>query len=323
MRSCRLSIAGLFVILGLASCAPDNDRASSEAADGPVAAQSGTPSVLVTTSIWADVVENVGCTAVGPLTPLIPPGADPHGFRPTIAGAEAMGSASLIVANGGGLEEPLEELLTQAEAEGTPVLYLTDHVGDGSDDPHLWLDPTVVISAVAAIEQALLESGLEPEVVEPCARSYVSELESLDQELASLVEPLDQGQRKLITNHDALGRFADRYGFEVLGTVLPSTSSLAQATPANLDELADKIADEEVAAIFTEGGHHGEDAHALADRAGVSAVALQTDSLGSEGSEFETYADLMRTNTALIVAALSGADVDDEHAAVAARVRSV
>ena len=93
--------------------------------------------------------------------------------------------------------------------------------------------------------------------------------------------------------------------------MLPSTSSMAETNPAELEALADLIETFGLPAIFTEGGHEGEDAQALADRLGVSAVGLQTDALGPDGSGFETYIDLMRTNTDLIVAALGGEEAAD------------
>ncbi len=286
---------------------------SSDVRAGSAAAE-GNPSpdgVLVTTSIWADIVEKTTCSADGTFVPLIPPGADPHEYQPSIADAEAMRAASVIIANGGGLEESLEPLVDRAESSGVTVIRLTEAVGADDEDPHLWLDPTLAIEATRTLTGVLVAAGVDGDRVAECGDRYIATLEDLDVELADRVAALDQDRRKLVTNHDALGRFADRYGFEVIGTVLPSTSSVAQANPADLEALADLIAAEDMPAIFTEGGHEAEAAEALADRLGVTAVALQTDALGPDGSGFETYVDLMRTNTELIVAALG----DDEPAA--------
>ena len=275
-------------------------------ADGGADAPSGT--VLVTTSIWADVVANATCSPQGAFPPLIPPGADPHEYQPSIADAEAMEEASVIIANGGGLEESLVSLVDQAESDGVTVIRLTEAIGATADDPHLWLDPTITIEATRLVADVFAGEEIDGAVINDCSDRYIATLESLDSELADRVATVDEDHRKLVTNHDALGRFADRYGFEIIGTVLPSTSSMAQANPADLEALADLIAAEDVPAIFTEGGHEGADAEALADRLGVEAVRLQTDALGPEGSGFETYVDLMRTNTDLIVAALGGGE---------------
>lgn len=291
----------LLVVL-LAACGSTESSGSVDVASGGADAPSST--VLVTTSIWADVVANATCAPPGAFPPLIPAGADPHGYRPSIADAEAMGEASVIIANGGGLEESLEPLVDQAESDGVTVIRITEAIGASADDPHLWMDPTITIEATRLLGSVLEAEGVDGADINDCSDRYIATLEALDTELADRVGAIDQDRRKLITNHHALGRFADRYGFEVIGTVLPSTSSMAQANPANLEALADLIVAEDIPAIFTEGGHEGVDAEALADRLGVEAVRLQTDALGPEGSGFETYVDLMRTNTDLIVAAL-------------------
>ena len=108
-----------------------------------------------------------------------------------------------------------------------------------------------------------------------------------------------------MTNHDALGRFADRYDFEVLGSVIPGSSTLAEASPAELEQLADDIEARGVPAIFAEALESADDATTLADRLGVDVVTLYTDSLGEEGSGAETYADLMRFNATAIADALT------------------
>ena len=275
--SVRLSVllcALLAALLGgiLAACA-----ATDTAVGNNSETASSANGVLVTTSIWADVVATATCATDGAFRPLIPPGADPHEYQPSIADAEAVQAASVIIANGGGLEESLETLVDQAESDGVTVIRLIEAIDAPGVDPHLWLDPTLTIEATQAIADVVVAAGVDGDAVADCADRYVATLEDLDVELAERIATLAPDQRKLVTNHDALGRYADHYGFEIIGTVLPSTSSMAQ---------------------------EGEDAEALADRLGVEAVRLQTDALGPGGSGFETYVDLMRTNTELIVAAL-------------------
>lgn len=300
---CRPPVLSSILAVLLVGC---GSTASVDAIDSEAGPPPG--DVLVTTSIWADVVENMTCSEPGSFRPLIPPGADPHEFQLSIADAEAMREASVIIANGGGLEESLEPLVDEAEADGVTVIRLTDTIGVEGDDPHLWLDPMITADVTRELADLLVAEGSVGGDIAECADRYIAALEGLDRELAEQVADLDEGRRKLVTNHDALGRFADRYGFAVIGTVLPSTSSMAQANPADLEELAGLIDAQGIPAIFTEGGHEGEDAEALANRLGVEAVRLQTDALGPEGSGFETYVDLMRTNTDLIVAALGDGD---------------
>ncbi len=193
---------------------------------------------------------------------------------------------------------------TQPDAEDDP------HAGHahahGSDDPHVWFDPHRVAEALPRLAQALTtDVGLDPAAVEACLTSYQAELEAVDTEVAAKVEQLPAASRKLVTNHEALAYFADRYGFEVIGTVIPTPASMAQASPAQLEALAEIIEHEGIKALFAETVHSTDDVEALAARVGdVTVVTLYTGSLGPPGSGADTYIGFMRTNADLIVDAL-------------------
>ncbi len=183
-----------------------------------------------------------------------------------------------------------------------------DHGHDhGAEDPHVWFDPHRVAEALPVLAQALIaEAGLDPAAVEACVASYRAELEAVDAEITAKVSHLPAGSRKLVTNHEALAYFAARYGFEVIGTVIPSPSSLAEASPAGLEELAEIIEHEGIKAIFAETQHSGDEIRALAAEVGdVEVVTLYTGSLGPPGSGAETYTGYLLTNTDLIVDSLN------------------
>ena len=177
----------------------------------------------------------------------------------------------------------------------------------GAEDPHVWFDPHRVAEALPVLAQALTtHAGLDAAAVDACAASYRAELEAVDAEIAAKVGQLPAESRKLVTNHDALGYYAARYGFEVIGTVIPSLSSLAEANPAGLEELAGLIEHEGIKAIFAETQHSGDEIEALAARLGdVDVITLYTGSLGPPGSGAETYVGYLRTNTDLIVDSLN------------------
>ncbi|MDE0517881.1 MAG: metal ABC transporter substrate-binding protein, partial [Acidimicrobiaceae bacterium] len=181
-----------------------------------------------------------------------------------------------------------------------------DHA-HGAEDPHVWFDPHRVAEALPVLAQALTaHAGLDPAAVEACMNSYRAELEAVDAEIAAKIEQLPPESRKLVTNHDAFAYFAARYGFEVIGTVIPSLSSMAEANPAGLEELAEIIEHEGIKAIFAEIQHSGDEIEALAARiGGVEVVTLYTGSLGPPGSGAETYTGYLRTNTDLIVDSLN------------------
>ena len=186
-----------------------------------------------------------------------------------------------------------------------------DHEGHdhGSEDPHVWLDPVRVAQAVESLAAVLVDQhGLDESRVSTCVDAYLAELGQLHEDITDTLATVPAASRKLVTNHDAFGYFADRYNFQVIGTVIPSLTTLAEPSPASLEALAELIEATGVPAIFSEYlSHHRDDAAALADRLeGVSLVSLYSGALGPEGSGAETYLAMMRVNAGTIAEALSG-----------------
>ena len=169
----------------------------------------------------------------------------------------------------------------------------------------MWFDPIRVADALPALSQALAtHAGLDADALDDCVAAYRSELIALDAEVEAILAPLHPEDRLLVTNHDALGYFADRYGFQVIGTVIPSGSTLAAANPAGLQALVDLIDETGVAAIFSESTHSSDEAEALGREAGVQVISLDTGALGPADSSSGTYIGFVRTNAQKIAAGL-------------------
>ncbi|MEM9615271.1 MAG: metal ABC transporter substrate-binding protein [Actinomycetota bacterium] len=180
-----------------------------------------------------------------------------------------------------------------------------DHSGE---DPHFFTDPARMIDAVRGIESFLAAEvdGLDADALSSATDAYVGELESLDAEVKDLVNAIPEDQRVLITNHEVFGYFADHYGFEVVGTVIPSGSTLASASGGELAELSEVIEAEGVPAIFSDTSSSSDLIEALAAEVGdVAVVELFTESLGDGDSDGATYLDMVRTNATRISEALS------------------
>jgi len=276
---------------------------------------SGTPTIVASTSIWADITSNVACDGLATVETIIPLGGDPHSFEASFRDRETMENAQLIVVNGLLLEESLNDTIEAAEAAGTPVVRVAaglDTLGTSTaddqsgNDPHVWFDPIRVAAALPTIADALAEAGLDRSALDACVDSYEADLIALDQQVTAIVAELPDDDRVLVTNHDSLGYFADRYRFEVLGSVIPSSSTLAQANAADLQELADSIDAAGVSAIFVEADTSSSDAEALAERAGnVEVVTLLTGTLDEPGTDGSTYVGWLLQNAHRIVEALS------------------
>jgi zinc/manganese transport system substrate-binding protein len=293
-----LALAGVL----LAACGDDAAVPSTSSGEDP-------PVILVTTSIWADIVGNLACDGSAVIETLIPDGSDPHRFELSLSDRAQLDDATIVIANGLDLEASLVDSLQAVADDGGTVVSvgeLTDPLpyatGAETVDPHIWFDPTRVSALLPALGTTIAQStGIEPTVIDGCLRTYRAELDALDRRVETLVEELRDERRVLVTNHDSLGYFADRYGFQVAGTVLPSPSGLAEGNPAALEELADEMVALDVPAVFSEQLHADDDAEALADRIGsIEVVELRTGSLGDDG----TYVELVGSTADLVVDAL-------------------
>ena len=178
------------------------------------------------------------------------------------------------------------------------------HMHTGAD-PHVWFDPIRVADALPALSQALAtQAGFNAAALDECVAAYRSELIALDAEVEGILAPLHPEERLLVTNHDALGYFADRYGFQLIGTVIPGGTTLATASPAGLQELVELIEETGVAAIFSESTYNSDEAGALGREAGVQVISLDTGSLGPADSSSGTYIGFIRTNAQKIAKGL-------------------
>jgi len=297
----RTVLAGVAMAVAAALLAACGDDAGGSDGDGA--------RIVVTTSILGDVVNNlVGDDAT--VEVLMPPGADPHDFAPSARQAAALRDADVVVANGLGFEEGLVDTIEAAASDGTTVITAADLVGlREGDDPHLFTDPVRMAEAARGISEALAEhvAGLDTTAARGRAAAYLAELDALHAEVEQILTGIPAEQRVLVTNHDVFGYFAARYGFEVLGTIIPGGTTLAEPSAAELAELADEIAARGVPAIFAETSSPARLADALAaEGVDVEVVELYTESLGEPGSDGATYVDLVRTNARRIADALGG-----------------
>ncbi|HSL57324.1 MAG TPA: metal ABC transporter substrate-binding protein, partial [Acidimicrobiales bacterium] len=181
-----------------------------------------------------------------------------------------------------------------------------DHA-HGDEDPHFWHDATRMAVAVEAIADALSEvEGIDAAALDARAAELADEYRALDAEIAEIVAVVAEEDRELLTNHDSLGYFADRHGFDVIGVVFTGGSTLSEPSAADIAELVEEIEIHGLRAIFAETTVGTDLAETLAAEVGrdVAVVTLFTGSLGPEGSGAETYPDMMRTNAELIAAAL-------------------
>ncbi|MFM9137126.1 MAG: metal ABC transporter substrate-binding protein [Actinomycetota bacterium] len=257
------------------------------------------PSIVVTYSVLGAVVsELVGDTA--DVSIVIPDGQDPHDFEPSAKDVEMINDADLLVANGLGFEEGLVDALDAANERGVDRFLVSDFVttidGEGHDhhssdddshgddahdedtsdahatDPHIWLSPFALSEMIDDLGTAINSStGLD---VTDAAEELAASLLSLDARVADLITTL--GSCTLVTGHDELGYFADRYGCEVVGAVIPSFSTTAEASAGELSDLKDLIEQHDVKTLFTGLGTSSDVVERLVSELDIRAVELTT-----------------------------------------------
>lgn len=275
--------------------------------------------VVVTSNIVADVVAQVGGDHIDLYT-MLPVGADPHSYQATPQDLRMMTDAHVIFINGLRLEEAmaLEAFAAKTAAVNTGFATIefgdeedadNDHAEDGHPhegaDPHTWFSVHAVETWTRNIAHVL--SDLDPahaEAYEAAAAAYVEELETLHADLEALVMEIPMERRKLVTDHDALGYLAAEYGFEVVGAVIPSFSTLSEPSAQDLADLQNQIREQGVTAIFVSTTVNAQMEGQLAQDLGIQIVPIYTGSLSDAEGPAATYLDFMRYNMTAIVDAL-------------------
>lgn len=269
--------------------------------------------VVATTTQIGDFARQVGGEHIH-LTVLLHPNQDAHDFEPTPSQLRAMESASLVLRNGIGLDAFVLKVLTGKQAQvvvvtaGIPLLAgnAEEDSEAAGHDPHVWLDVEGAKRMVANIRDAF--AAADPANAASYganAAAYIARLDELDGEIRAQVATIPPACRKLVTNHDVLGYYAAAYGFEVVGAVIPSTSTASAPSAADVAEIVRKVRAEGVPAVFAEASVNPALIRQVGREAGVKVVDdLYGDSLGPAGSEGATYVGMMQSNTRKIVEAL-------------------
>jgi zinc/manganese transport system substrate-binding protein len=262
------------------------------------------PTVVVTYSVLGNIVEQLVGDAATVIT-LIPDGQDPHEFEPSAKDIESLNNANIVVSNGLDFEEGLEENLENAKTAGVNVFMVADHVtvrevdetthNHSAFDPHVWLSPGAMLEMLPELSEAIsaaigADLGAQRTALE-------STLAALDSEIKQIMSGFTC---ELVSGHDEMGYFADRYGCEVIGAVIPSLSTTSEASAGELADLKAKIETYGVPAIFTGLGTSPAVAEQLASELGVKAVTLSTHFLDGAA----TYQEFMLRMTNQIAEAL-------------------
>lgn len=273
--------------------------------------------VVATTTQIGDFVREVGGNAVA-VDQILQPNTDPHEYEPRPSDVAGAAEAKLVFANGDEMDSWVDQIVSDSGSDaeiidlGATVPERLPGESSGADasryDPHWWHDPRNAEAAVAAIERRLaVADPSHRRQFQHNARAYIAKLRALDAGIARCMDSVPAARRKLVTDHDAFGYFADRYGVEVVGAVIPSQTTQAQPSAKDLSALAQLIEREQVKAIFPESSLSPKVAEAIASQTGASAdYSLYGDTLGPEGSSGATYLTMEAANANAMVRGFTG-----------------
>ena len=289
----------LAVAIASAGCARSNVRASGEKL-----------TVVTTTSVLADIVSNVGGDLVT-VSSLVPKNADAHTFEPRPADVRTVATAGVLVMNGLGLDDWIQKTITNAAADGTPLVKLAVGLpgvtllpGEtaGTQNPHVFMDPKYVELYVARIEAALDKADPgNAAAYDANAAAYKAKLEALDGWVRAEIGTIPAADRKLVTFHDAFPYYAREYGIDIVGVAVKSPGQDPSA--GYIADLIDAIKAAGVKAIFSEAQFPTKLSDQLAAETGCKVVAnLYDDALGDP--PVTSYEEVIRWDTDQLVMAL-------------------
>lgn len=255
------------------------------------------PRVVATTAILADLVSNVGGGRLEIYT-LLPPGADIHSFQTTPGDSKEISRASLIFSNGSGLDDFLDPVIRGAmSSQGVRIVTSSglDLTLD-SRDPHLWQNPLFVVEYVERIRDALVKADPEraPDYRSNASR-YIERLHELDREIASLLDPVPEERRHLVTFHDAFTHFTARYGWQSSAF---TTGDATEVTPGSIVALMERIKSQGIPSVFTEPQLQAGMLGSLAKDVKLELGTIYSDALDGE---VDTYIKMMQFNANSLV----------------------
>jgi ABC-type Zn uptake system ZnuABC Zn-binding protein ZnuA len=278
-------------------------------------------SVVATTTFLGDVVGEIADDEVE-LIVLLEPGQNPHSYLASPRDMVNVSEADLIIVNGLGLEEFLDELLKGTGAadrlviasEGIVTLAADDshddQAGDvGSNaslglDPHVWMNPNNVKIWVDNITDALAQNDpANSDLYRANAEAYLKQLVDLDIWIRAEIETIPENNRELVSDHISLGYFAREYGLEQIGAVIPALTTEAETSGQQLADLIETIRNYQARAIFVGADFDPTLAQRVSDETGAELVRLYFGSL-SDGLPAGTYLSFMRFNVEAITNAL-------------------
>ncbi len=304
------------------------------ASDGGGAGSSPKLTVTATTTQVGDLVREVGGDAVS-VNQILTPNSEAHDYEPRPRDIGAVADSKIVFTSGLGLDAWSAKLLKESGSKAEvvdlsselPVSHPTgagqrqsdqeqgadDPVAgqgpaSGEIDPHWWHDLLNLEAATTVVETALiLADPAAKDQISANAEAYRAEIRAVDEEIRACLEKVPAQKRLIVTDHDAVIYFTERYGVTSVGAVFPATSTQGQASAGEVAALEKLIREKQVEAIFPESSLNRALAERIASDTGASSeYTLYGDTLGAASSAEGTVLGAEAANAKAIVAGITG-----------------
>jgi manganese/zinc/iron transport system substrate-binding protein len=275
--------------------------------------------VVTTIGMITDMVENVGGERVA-VTGLMGAGVDPHLYRPTASDISTLQNADIVFSGGLNLEGRMDEIFERigaripvyAISDDIPVESLLDYPDlPGFYDPHVWFNVSFWATGADVVARGLSE--LDPANADEYAANaaaYQTRLAALDAYIGDAISTIPEGQRVLVTAHDAFKYFGVRYGVTVAG--LQGISTEAEAGVQDVQNLVTFVVENQIPAIFVETSVPRRTIEAVIEAARAQGWDVQiggelfSDAMGDPETLEGTYIGMVLHNVIAMVNALGG-----------------
>ncbi|WP_433785824.1 metal ABC transporter solute-binding protein, Zn/Mn family [Actinomycetospora sp. CA-101289] len=224
-------VGALLLVAGCGGGAPAPQTPPSDGA-----APGRTLKVVATTNVWGAVASAVAGPGVEVRSIIQDPAADPHSYESTPADAAAIAGADLVVVNGGGYDEWVEQILDGDPAlRGRSVEAFALRGDQAQENEHVWFDPTAVKGVVTQVADRL--AAVEPSQATALRERATAFSGQVDTEAARVaaIGPARPGSRVLAT--------------EPIAHYLLATAGVADATPPAFSEAIENETDPPAATL--------------------------------------------------------------------------
>ena len=316
----RLLVVLLVVVTGCAS-SDQNSNIASVGCELGEAINGRALNIATTVAPITSIVANIAGGTASVVTGVVPEGTNSHTFEPKPSDAVTLESADIIFVNGLVLEEPTKDLaLANMKTSanicelGNEILPESEYIYDfsfpkegGKPNPHLWTNPPLAKKYAQVVRDVLVRRDpSNAAIYESNFSAFTLKIDALDNAIKIATATIPEGQRKLLTYHDAYAYFATNYGFMVIGAIQPS--SFDEPTPKEIGELILQVKSQKIKAIFGSEVFPSTVLEQIGAETGVRYVDVLRDDdlIGEPGDAEHSWLALMRFNFVTIVEALGG-----------------